>query len=413
MSDKPEDTDSAQHNQPSLLRTQTDTVRAEAPDRHIDELLHELHVHQIELEMQNDELRRAQLSLEESRDRYFELYEFASVGYLTLSRDGMIAESNLTAASLLGVERKKFLQRRFSNFVPVEERERWHRHFVGMLQCDERQCCELPLQRSDGSSIYVQLDGRCVKAGGMVRIALTDLTERKRIEIELREYQKMLRELAVQDVASREAGYKHIAREMHDELGQILTALRMDISLLRIQFGERDPMLMKKIQDVLVLVDKAIQGVRDVAVNLRPPALDMGVVPAIAWLCNEFLNRTATACTLRVVDDPVDLDDERTVVIFRIVQESLTNVARYAAASNAEITIRQCGEEVEVEVRDDGRGFDPAVTRVKKSFGLLGMRERAISVGGKVEIDSAPGQGTVVSVRIPIRQASLGRRAND
>ena len=238
-----------------------------------------------------------------------------------------------------------------------------------------------------------------------------DITERKRTENELREYQQLLRELAAQGSASREAKLKHIAREVHDELGQILTALRMDVSLLRIQFGENDPDLMKNIQDMLVLVDKAIRGVRNVAVNLRPPALDMGIVPAITWLGDEFSARTTTACTVSVVDDPVALDDTHTLTLFRIVQESLTNITRYAQATRVEITIKKCNEYICVDVRDNGKGFDVGAARAEKSFGLMGMKERALAVYGKVEITSAPSEGTVVSVRIPLFET--GRRIND
>ncbi len=246
-----------------------------------------------------------------------------------------------------------------------------------------------------------------------VLATVRDITERKRTENKLGEYHQLLRELAAQGAASREAESKRIAREVHDELGQLLTALRMDISLLRIEFGERDPLLMGKIQDMLVLVDKSIQGVRDVTANLRPASLDMGIVPAIAWLCDEFPDRTNTACTLRVVDEPVGLDDARTVALFRIVQESLTNVARHAGASSVEITVRKCEDDIAVEVRDNGKGFDSAARSAKKSFGLMGMRERAIALGGKVEIASTPSAGTVVSVRIPIFQTHPGRRIND
>lgn len=229
-----------------------------------------------------------------------------------------------------------------------------------------------------------------------------DITEHKQRELEIRESQALLRELAVQGTATREAELKHIAREVHDELGQLLTALRMDISLLRIQFGERDPLLMNKIQAMLVLVDKAIGGVRDVSANLRPPALDMGIAAAILWLGDEFTARTNTACKVIVRDDPLGLNDSCTLTLFRIVQESLTNVARHALANLVEIRIEQCDEAICVEVRDDGKGFDPGVMRQKNSFGLMGMNERALAVGGKVEINSAPSQGTVVCVRIPL-----------
>lgn len=371
----------------------------------VKELLHELHVLQIELEMQNEALRQSQLELEESRDRYLDLYDFAPVGLLTLTPEAVITEINFAAAEMLKEERKKLLGRRFEMFVASEDRDQWHRRFLEALKKDGVHHCELVLRRGDGSHLYVGAGCLCIKSDSKpaaVRVALTDITGRKQIELELKEHQQMLRELAAQDVALREAELKHVAREVHDELGQLLTVLRMEVSLLRIQSDKSDTASTKKIEVLLALVDKVIQGVRNVAANLRPAALDMGVVTAIEWLCDNFPERATTACTLRVENDPVGLDDARTAAIYRIVQESLTNVARYAGANSVEITISRHGGDVTVEVRDDGQGFDPAVVRKKKTFGLLGMRERALAVGGKVEINSAPLKGTVVSVRIPI-----------
>ncbi len=237
-----------------------------------------------------------------------------------------------------------------------------------------------------------------------IQATVRDITEHKLRVRELKEYQELLRELAAQGSASREAELKHIAREMHDELGQLLTALRMDISLLRIRFGEQDPLLMKKVQDMLVLVDKAIRGVRNVTANLRPPALDLGISAAILWLGDQFNARATTTCTVHILDDPAGLDDASTLTLFRIVQESLTNVARHAQADSVEIRVGQSGDDICVEVEDDGCGFDPATMSAKISFGLMGMKERAMAVGGRVEIFSAPSRGTVVSVYIPMLQ---------
>jgi len=375
------------------------------PDAISAQLMHELQVYQIELEMQNEALRQSRLELEKSRDRYLNLHDFAPIGLLTLTPEAIIAEINFAAAVLLGKERQKLLNRSFEAFVAPEDNDLWRRSFLEALKKDGAHHCELTLRRGGGSRLHVELGCLCVKADGRpeaMRIALTDITVRKRAEAELGEYQQLMRELAALTVASREAEYKHIAREVHDELGQILTVLRMDASLLRIQFGKRDPALMEKIIEMLALVDKAILGVRNVTANLRPAALDMGVVPAIGWLCDNFSGRADTVCTFRVIDNPVGLDDARTVAMFRIVQESLTNVARYADANSVKIAIWQHGDDVAVEVRDDGKGFDLGAISAQKSFGLLGMRERALAVGGKVEIDSAPSRGTVVSVRIPI-----------
>jgi diguanylate cyclase (GGDEF)-like protein/PAS domain S-box-containing protein len=179
----------------SQLRTEAEAKLARATQtgasaRPAEELLHELQVHQIELEMQNEELRRAYRALEDSRDRFLDLYEFAPVGYLTLTGQGLISEVNLAGARLLGEERKKVLQRRFARFVTSENIERYDRLFASMMQHDEQQACELALRRGDGSVFHAQLDCLRVAAGDkppVVRIALTSITERKQAEAALQE----------------------------------------------------------------------------------------------------------------------------------------------------------------------------------------------------------------------------------
>jgi len=149
----------------------------EMPPRTADELLHELRLHQIELEMQNEELRRTQIELEESRDRYLSLYEFSPVAYLTLTRTGKISEINLTGASLLGVERNKILNHRFDHFISPEDHDRWHLLFVSIMWHKEKTGIELALLRADGSSFHAHLDCLRTEAAGSVpevRIALTD-----------------------------------------------------------------------------------------------------------------------------------------------------------------------------------------------------------------------------------------------
>jgi PAS domain S-box-containing protein len=179
-----------------ILREPITLANPQEGEELLHKLLHELQVHQIELKMQNDELRLAQIAMEESRDRYADLYDFAPIGYLTLNREGMICEINLTASDMLGVVRKQLLARRFSQFVVESERERWYRHFSSVLKHDQRQHCELELLREDGSHFHAQVHsvrislpanpeviGKSPDASGesdaayTVRVALTDTTE--------------------------------------------------------------------------------------------------------------------------------------------------------------------------------------------------------------------------------------------
>jgi PAS domain S-box-containing protein len=191
---------------PDLLRKAAEVRLAriphqEATPRTVEEILHDLQVHQIELVMQNEELRRAQTATEESRDRYIDFYDFSPVGYLTLDRDGMIEEINLTCASLLGVERGKLIQRRFASFVAAEDRDRWYLHFMNLLNHSETQTCELSLQRSDGTYFFAMMAGLHLSEAGKkdsVRLVLTDMTQSKqaadaflRKKMELNEAQRL------------------------------------------------------------------------------------------------------------------------------------------------------------------------------------------------------------------------------
>lgn len=231
---------------------------------------------------------------------------------------------------------------------------------------------------------------------------MLDNAKKEHLEMDGELTREDLRRLAAEYVAKREEERKHIAREVHDELGQILTVLRMNVALLRIRFGDGNPPLMEQIHGITRLVDRAIQGVRNVTTSLRPSVLDMGIVSAVKWLSAEFTRHTAIPCTVDVDCGEMDLDEKRSVMIFRIVQESLTNTARHAEAGSAGIVMTLDGNILRVEVHDSGKGFDPQAHACKESFGLPGMRERALALGGDFNIVSVQGQGTTVSVRVPI-----------
>lgn len=165
------------------------SLLAVSPTRPAEELLHELHVHQIELEMQNENLRQSQFELEKSRDRYMDFYDFAPVGYLTLSETGVILEINLTGAALLGIERHRLLHKRLTPYVATEHHDRWLRHFKSVLASDAPQACELALQRDDGSRFFARMECLCQRRAGAppeVRIVMTDITDRIKNEEEIR-----------------------------------------------------------------------------------------------------------------------------------------------------------------------------------------------------------------------------------
>ena len=229
-----------------------------------------------------------------------------------------------------------------------------------------------------------------------------NITALKETGRKLEASQKLLRQLAVRGEAVREAERKSLTREIHDEMGQYLSALRLGVSLIGLQFGPGHPELEEKTRKLVDLVDATIKVVRNVVASLRPAALDMGIVSALEWLVDEFVERHGIACTLDV-DEDFTLDEKRAVEVFRIVQESLTNVARHAQASEVRISIERNETFFLLEVRDNGAGFEPG-KRKQKSFGLVGIRERVLVLNGKLEICSAPGLGTAIKLCCPIAE---------
>jgi len=226
----------------------------------------------------------------------------------------------------------------------------------------------------------------------------------KRSEQDLRQSRQLLRDLSAHMESVREEERKRIAREVHDELGQALTVLRMDVSLMRLNFGGHSEQLMARIRSMKDGVDRTIQIMRHITSTLRPVALDLGLFAALEWLVEEFNRRVGINC--RLINngcDEVVLDDSRATALFRIVQESLTNVVKHAQATEVAVSITlEAPDTVCLEIRDDGKGFEPGSTRPDGSFGLIGVRERALMLRGTVEIDSAPGRGTRIEVCIPL-----------
>jgi PAS domain S-box-containing protein len=266
-----------------------------------------------------------------------------------------------------------------------------------VLDEGEPNLLEVPSVQPDGLHHYEirhlpELDerGRVVSVLGIA----CEVTERRHVE-------QLRRELGFRREAAREEERKAIARELHDELGQLLSALRFEVSLLRMRFGGTDPGIAERAASMLALVDSVIRMQRDLVSSLRPAVLDLGVAAALEWLVGEFRERSSIDCRLQISESQIELDAEQTTVVFRIVQESLTNVARHAKARHVEVAVRRVVAGYQVSIADDGRGFDLGATRDHKSMGLLGLQDRAQMLGGRLEIDSAPGQGCRVRVSFP------------
>jgi PAS domain S-box-containing protein len=232
--------------------------------------------------------------------------------------------------------------------------------------------------------------------GKLYTVILRDVTERVRSREELATF-------AAESAGVREQEKSRIARELHDELAQMLTALKMDTIWMRDHLPRDGAAAQEKITQMLAMLDAAVASTRRIAADLRPLVLDdLGLVAAIEWAAQNFTQRTGVPCRL-AVDETLELDEPYATGVFRIVQESLQNIAKHARASEAVVELRRQDEALVLRVQDDGIGFRLGDPRKPQSLGLVGLRERAHLLQGEIRIDSSPGAGTRVDARIPIQ----------
>lgn len=232
-----------------------------------------------------------------------------------------------------------------------------------------------------------------------------NVTDAKRQQLETAKSREMLRELSAHAESAREKERARIAREIHDELGQALTAMSMQVALLRKRCAAQSDVA-EQLSSLRELIDRTLNSVRAIATDLRPAVLDLGLVTALEWLAQEFHNRTGIRCRFEHGDEPA-LDKDLATALFRIAQESLTNVARHAHAHHVRLTLNYDDTGwLRLEVNDDGIGLDVLRAAEAKSFGLRGIRERVQMLGGIVAIDGQPGSGTLIRVSIPVHQGA-------
>ena len=231
-----------------------------------------------------------------------------------------------------------------------------------------------------------------------------DVTERKKAEDKLNESLEEIRQLAshLQDV--REEERAAMAREIHDELGQQLTGLKMDITWVYKRTKD-DETTQQKLKGTLDLLDNMVKTVRKIATDLRPSILDdLGLIEAMEWQSREFEKRAGIPVTFSSTSHGAAISGNIPIALFRIYQESLTNVARHSGATQVVTTLEVQGDHIILSIKDNGRGFDTGTTGHKKTLGLLGMKERSMMIGGNYNITSKPGSGTTVLVSVPYRQ---------
>ena len=417
-------------------------------------LLHELQVNQIELELQNQELCQTRNEVEAVLENYTELYDFAPVGYCTLDKNGTVRRVNLTGASLLGEPRSKLINRALAQFISDEDRPL----FKGMLtavfngQQKKAHCEVVVLPNGLRSPTPVKIVAMSSTSGDECLAVVIDITERKRLEAQilnakdelelrqvkeraaellqlnsllvkeiknrkelegtLRDSQMRLRNLSAYLQYIREEERKAVAREVHDELGQLLAAVQMGVSLLAGEYIDH-PNLTSRIKDMKVLIADAIKTVQRIASELRPVMLDvLGLADALEWQSQDFNKRTGINCKITVFLLNNVVQPDVAIALFRIFQESLTNVQRHSQATKVEANLVELSRSFSLTVRDNGKGIKLEEIASPQSIGLIGIRERVFILGGKMKIYGVPDQGTCLFVRVPVKPKEIWHDAH-
>jgi signal transduction histidine kinase len=266
---------------------------------------------------------------------------------------------------------------------------------------------ERKMRRKDGKILDVEVRAKIIAPDRFLAF-IRDISERKKVEMELVKSREDLRELSNYIENVREEERLNISREIHDELGQQLTVLKMNVSRLGKKISSREETFMPEISEILRSINEMVETVRKISSELRPGMLDdLGLIAAMDWYCEEFDKRTGirTVFINGLNDDK--FSKKVNISLFRIFQESLTNIARHAEARKADISLMRQDQQLVLLIEDNGKGFDPSVVEHSTTLGILGMKERARMIGGTYNVFSTPGKGTVIEVVVPFTSPEL------
>ena len=360
---------------------------------------------------------RSEAALARSESRLRSILDSAMDAIITIDEDQHIVLFNTAAEEVFQCSREEAIGASVSWFIP----ERFRAAHAGHIQrfgdggaASRRMGAARVVMgvRRNGEEFPIEASISQTSEGNerFFTVILRDVTERVRAHEALKSSKEEIQNLAVAASAAREQEKRRIARELHDELGQALTALKMDVGSLRSSPLGTGEAARRTLDSMQSLLDSTVAAARRISADLRPMMLDdLGLTAAADWLAQNFTDRTGVPCEL-VLDESADLDlpDPYATAVFRVLQESLTNVAKHAEATHVEATLERIGGEVVLMVQDNGKGMAPGAENKRGSFGLVGLRERAYLLGGSVRVDSKPGAGTLVEFRIPLPETETG-----
>lgn len=339
------------------------------------------------------------------------IIEAAPDPMLLVDNDGNIAFANFASQSVFGYALSELIGQNVDSLVPIGRRSnhaQWRSNFQGeggRSVSPSTGMGTLTAVRKDGTEfpVEIRLSRLQIDHRPVVIASLNDISERRQAADLLQQSFAEMRRLVDHRQSIREHERKRMAQDIHDDLGQNLLALKMDVVTLCKSIEDLNSTQNKLAQVVLNNIDATIKSVKEIINDLRPTVLELGLHPAVEWQLKQFERTSGIASSLVASPPHVNfgLDERRTLAVFRIMQESLTNVARHARATEVEITLNQHDSGFSMEVKDNGKGLQSDDRRKKNSFGLMGIKERVDSLGGELIITSGPGKGTVLSIFIP------------
>jgi PAS domain S-box-containing protein len=371
------------------------------------ELLADLQIHQVELQMQNNALKETQQQLEETRDRYADLFDYAPVGYLTLDSTGNILEINLTGCAMLGLERASVVNKPFIVHLAEGHCQTFLHHLKQTFNSKNNAVTELKIKSRFDQEKHVRLESKMAHKTNICRMIMTDIDQLRKTtsfnDALLNENRRLMQNLFTVQEKER----RFIVGELHDELGQWISAIYAEAETIS-NHANKESIIYPCAQSISESTQKMHQVIRKMLHELRPPLLDtLGLKDALLELKKQWCSHHVyISLEFRVEGDLTKLGEQLNITIYRIIQESLNNICSHSDATSAEVCLRrETGKTSAVDmlvlnVKDNGKGYD--TNQANPGIGLLGMRERAISAGGKFTVNSSPNNGTQIHASLPI-----------
>lgn len=343
--------------------------------------------------------------LKESEIRYRRLFESAKDGILILDAEsGIIVDANPYLLDLIGYSHTELSGKELWEIGSFKDIVASKEAFIQLQENEYIQYDDLPLKSKTGkivevefvSNVYIEDNKKVIQCN------IRDITERIKAEKEIKSTNEQLRQLTIHLQNIREEERKRIGREIHDELGQQLTAIKMDISWIDKKIPEESSIIKTKLKNVVTLLDGSNLSIRKILNELRSDILENhGIIDALKWQARQFIANTGIPLEFSSSETVLNVDAPIGTCLFRVFQETLTNITRYAEANKVISSLNYSDDIITLEIEDDGKGFDTVLANDKLTYGNLGMRERVASLNGKFELLSSPGNGTKIIITVP------------